>query len=224
MSELSDLFDHLGTRLEGRLEAVHSALRVFAPAEAMMIETVVLDAAGGAERSWHGQYRAVMISNGSGGAVVIAEGPRQNATPGIGAGVVNLAAGQSGVLPLRGHILAIYGAPGASVTLAVYASEQAPSLGGGNIQPTSNNAALTTVAGGVATAQVVGVNSGRLGLFINNEGPATALVAYAAAATLTAYTVAIPPGYWEMPSPVWPGAISVITATGVATLRVTELT
>lgn len=110
--------------------------------------------------------------------------------------------------------------------LLVSASTSASGATTATIAP-STAAAITTVALSTATATVLAANTNRKGAYVVNEStsPGIALIALATAATLTAYSVPIAVGgFWEMPIPAYTGALSGITASTSATLRVTELT
>lgn len=90
----------------------------------------------------------------------------------------------------------------------------------------SSAAAITSVSGSTTIAQLIAANGNRKGLSIASESTSTgqALVAFSSTASLTSWSVPIPiNGFYEMPAPVFVGAMSVIHISGVSTLRVTEL-
>jgi hypothetical protein len=98
----------------------------------------------------------------------------------------------------------------------------------------ATSATLTSVAAAAITgvlitanAATVGVTTGRLGLIIVNDttNPAAILrIAYAATASATAYTDLILPGdTWEMPAPIFAGAVSGIWDVAAGAARITEL-
>lgn len=92
-------------------------------------------------------------------------------------------------------------------------------------------AALSSVPASASTGQLVAALAksssvtGRLGLIIvNDSASATLYIAYAATASLTAYTEKVYPGQtWEMPSPIYGGLVSGIWDAAVGNARITEL-
>ncbi len=86
------------------------------------------------------------------------------------------------------------------------------------------NAGSVTLA--AASAAVLGVSAGRMGMVVVNDSTTgTLYLAYAAVASLTAYTYKIAPGQtWEMPSPIYNGLITGIWDVAVGAARVTTLT
>lgn len=103
-----------------------------------------------------------------------------------------------------------------------------------NLNPTASVNITEDVRGAKTTATVsatstVGValaaNANRANYSIYNAGPATVFLREGAAVTPTLYDVQIPAGfYWkeDFPSARYLGAISVITASGTASLQVSE--
>lgn len=82
----------------------------------------------------------------------------------------------------------------------------------------------TSPAMSTTTATILASNANRLGATIYNEGSATVLMKLGATASATSYTCQIASGgYYEVPFG-YTGVIDGITASGTATLRVTELT
>ena len=79
--------------------------------------------------------------------------------------------------------------------------------------------AITTTATTVLVA-----NPDRRGVIIFNEGGKEAIVKYGADATPTDYTFQVPTftGYWEMPSPIYTGVMSIVVSSSTTTVQVTE--
>jgi hypothetical protein len=87
-----------------------------------------------------------------------------------------------------------------------------------------SSATLSSVASSASSVTLLSSNSARRGMLVFNDSTAVLYLAYAATATTSAYTVQITPnGYWEMPKPIYPGAISGIWASANGNLRITEL-
>lgn len=92
-------------------------------------------------------------------------------------------------------------------------------------EPQSGTAALTSVTSSASTGTLKAANTARLGMIVVNESTATLYIAYATAASLIAYTVAVPPSYtWEMPRPIYTGDLAAIWSAANGAARVTELT
>jgi hypothetical protein len=90
-------------------------------------------------------------------------------------------------------------------------------------QPTGT-ATLTSVASSASTGVLLAAKAARRGAVIVNESTAVLYLAYAATASLTAYTYAVPAGStFEMPRPAYTGAISGIWSAANGSARVTEL-
>lgn len=82
----------------------------------------------------------------------------------------------------------------------------------------------TSPAMSTTSATILASNANRLGATIYNEGSATVLMKLGATASATSYTCQVASGgYYEVPFG-YTGVIDGITASGTATLRVTELT
>lgn len=110
--------------------------------------------------------------------------------------------------------------------LLVSGSTGGTTIGSVTIAP-STAAAISTVAVTTTSGTALAANANRKGAMVVNEStsPGIALIAMATAASSTAYSAPVAPGgYWEMPLPAYTGAISVVTVSTAATLRVTELT
>ena len=83
---------------------------------------------------------------------------------------------------------------------------------------------LTTVASSASTVVLKAANTARLGLMIFNDSTAVLYLAFAATATTSAFTVKIgADGYYELPGPVYTGAVSGIWASANGNARVTEV-
>jgi len=87
-------------------------------------------------------------------------------------------------------------------------------------------ATRTSVGGSVTDVSLLAANAARKGAFFFNESTATLYLAYGAAATLTSYTVQLPPGsFFEMPpQPIFTGAVRGIWNVANGNVRITELT
>lgn len=84
-------------------------------------------------------------------------------------------------------------------------------------------AALSTVSLSTSSATVLSANTNRLGFSIKNVGPERAYVAFAATASTSAFTADLDPGATYVDETGYTGPVSGVTATGTATLYVTEL-
>jgi hypothetical protein len=97
-------------------------------------------------------------------------------------------------------------------------------------EATAANAALTSVAASTSSVSLLAANASRQGLYIYNDSTvgsgANLRIAFAATASLTAFTAIIPPeGTFKFDSIVYTGAISGIwDAAGGGNARITELT
>jgi hypothetical protein len=87
-------------------------------------------------------------------------------------------------------------------------------------------ASIISVTLAAASAAVVGTSPGRMGMVVVNDSTtATLYLAYAATASLTAYTYKVLPGQtFEMPSPLYSGLVSGIWDVASGNARVTTLT
>lgn len=89
---------------------------------------------------------------------------------------------------------------------------------------TPDTGTVTTASVTNSNTTVLASNNNRMGATIYNEGSVTALVKLGSTASATSYTVKIiTDAYYEVPFG-YTGIITGITASGTATLRVTELT
>jgi hypothetical protein len=93
-----------------------------------------------------------------------------------------------------------------------------------NTPATSGTGTVSTASVTTANTTVLASNGSRKGATIYNEGTVTALVKLGSTASTTSYTIKMAvDGYYEVPFG-FTGIITGITASGTATLRVTELT
>lgn len=93
-----------------------------------------------------------------------------------------------------------------------------------NTPVSSNTGSVSTASVTNTNTTVLAANNSRLGAAIYNEGSVACFVKLGATASATSYTIKIAvDGYYELPI-VYTGIITGITASGTATLRVTELT
>ena len=104
----------------------------------------------------------------------------------------------------------------------------APLTANGSVEIETTPAAtatITAVASSAASVAVVASNAARRGLILSNNSTEPVLVAFAAAASATAFTVVLAIGQnFVLPAPVYTGAISAIWPTaGTGDLSATEL-
>lgn len=91
--------------------------------------------------------------------------------------------------------------------------------------PTSSVATLTSVAGATSSTALLASNGNRKGMMIFNDSTAILYLAFASSASTTAYTVQVAPGgFYEMPSPIYTGALYGIWSAANGNARITELT
>lgn len=88
------------------------------------------------------------------------------------------------------------------------------------------SASLSNVNDSAASASLLASNSSRRGAIVVNDSPSILYLKYGATASLTSFTYRIEPyGTWEMPEPVYTGAIDGIwSADASGAARITELT
>lgn len=87
-------------------------------------------------------------------------------------------------------------------------------------------ATLTNVNDTATSTPLLAANTNRRGVTIFNDSLQALLVKYGATASTTSFTVRVAAGgYWEMPQPVYTGALDgVWTADSTGAARITELT
>lgn len=91
--------------------------------------------------------------------------------------------------------------------------------------PQSSSAAITSVTAAAANTALLGADGTRKGVIITNDSTANLKLAYGSPATATNFSVLIAPGgYWEMPAPVYLGALNGIWDAANGAARITELT
>lgn len=95
-----------------------------------------------------------------------------------------------------------------------------------NTPATATTATRSNVASSASSVAIAAANTSRKGLLITNDSTQVLYLAYGAtAASATSYTVQLAPGaYWEMPSPLYTGAMTGIWASANGNARITELT
>jgi hypothetical protein len=87
----------------------------------------------------------------------------------------------------------------------------------------SSTSAITSVASSASSVQLLATNASRKAGYFFNESTAILYLAYAGSASVTAYTVQIAAGaFFEMPIPVYTGAIFGIWAAANGNVRITE--
>ena len=115
---------------------------------------------------------------------------------------------------------------GSTITGNVEITAPLASNGSVEIETTpAATATITAVASSAASVAVVASNAARRGLILSNNSTEPVLVAFAAAASATAFTVVLAVGQnFVLPAPVYTGAISAIWPTaGTGDLSATEL-
>lgn len=90
----------------------------------------------------------------------------------------------------------------------------------------ASTATLTNVNDTASSTSLLASTAGRLGVTVFNDSTSTLYLKYGTTASATSFTVKIPPGaYWEMPLPIYTGAIDGIwSADASGAARITELT
>lgn len=84
---------------------------------------------------------------------------------------------------------------------------------------------LSSVTASATSVTILASNPGRRGALIYNDSTATLALAFAATASLTAFSVELPPqSYYEMPAPLYTGVLSGIWTAAAGAARITELT
>lgn len=87
-------------------------------------------------------------------------------------------------------------------------------------------ASLSALGSAAVNAQLLAANASRKGLILVNTDANDVYVKYGATASLTSFSVRIAGngGYWEMPAPIYVGAIDAIwAADGAGSLYATEM-
>lgn len=117
------------TSLDGRVSMLAQAMRNMLDAKTLDVVTVVIPASGSWEKSWHVQYNSVAVTSQSTAKVTISSAGAQLGAPTSGVGVAVLGPNRCGTFNINGHILSIYGNPGDTVTVSVFACPQPPAWG-----------------------------------------------------------------------------------------------
>lgn len=94
--------------------------------EVLFSGVVVVDATGAATIHTAVPFASVAARNYSSSLVTVAAAPPQGSAPAQGIGTTRLNAFRFAVVPLAGNMLTIYGAPGATVGVEIYAQLQPP--------------------------------------------------------------------------------------------------
>jgi hypothetical protein len=90
---------------------------------------------------------------------------------------------------------------------------------------TSSATTMTSVASSLTSVALLPANATRKGAALYNESTAILYIAFAATASITAYTVQVPANSsYQLPAPVYTGAISGIWSAANGFARITELT
>lgn len=88
----------------------------------------------------------------------------------------------------------------------------------------SSAATLSAVASSVTSVSLLSSNASRKGLILFNDSNSVCYVAFAGTASSTAFTVKMAAGaFYEMPIPVYRGAVSAIWSNANGNMRITEL-
>lgn len=89
----------------------------------------------------------------------------------------------------------------------------------------ASTATLSNVNDTASSTSLVASNSSRKGLIVYNDSTSTLYLKYGTTASATSFTVKIgAAGYWEMPAPIYTGAVDGIwSADSTGAARITEL-
>ena len=89
----------------------------------------------------------------------------------------------------------------------------------------ASSASLTNVNDTASSTSLLASNSARKGAIVYNDSTTILYLKYGTTASTTSFTVKIPPdSYWEMPNPIYTGAIDGIwSADASGAARITEL-
>lgn len=91
-------------------------------------------------------------------------------------------------------------------------------------EPAVASATQINVAAAAASTAIAAANANRKGMILTNNSTADVTMAYGASVTTALFTFKIPAGgYWEMPKPIYTGAISGIWASANGTMQGAEL-
>ena len=88
----------------------------------------------------------------------------------------------------------------------------------------ASSATVTSPTSAAADTSLLAANIQRIGVLLYNDSTASCYVKYGTGASSTSYTVFMGPGaYWEMPVPIYTGAINGNWTAANGNMRVTEL-
>lgn len=86
-----------------------------------------------------------------------------------------------------------------------------------------SSAVLTQVSNAVTSFSMVALNVSRGGLTFYNNSTTNCAIAYASSASMVAFTYMLQPGtHWEMPLPIYTGAVSAICTAATGVINSTE--
>jgi len=121
--------------------------RANAPGDALGTGTELIGPNGANQRGFPGTFQSVAITNFGSTAMTLTAAPAQSQAPTVGPGVYVCPAGCYRVIPLRGTVVTVYGAPGASYDLTTYSKPRPmdfASIG----QPTASSVVVGNPAAG----------------------------------------------------------------------------
>lgn len=89
----------------------------------------------------------------------------------------------------------------------------------------ASTATLSNVSGSASSVSILASNTSRLGVQVFNDSTVAMYLKYGATASATSFTVKLQPAaHWEMPSPIYTGALDGIWVSATGSARVTEMT
>jgi hypothetical protein len=134
----------------------------------------------------------------------------------------------SGLLQVNTVTLADTGGNNIQISDGTFPWRQATIDAAGNlsVKPHTAAAALSNVASSATVVTILAANTARRGMYLFNDSTSAMYLAFVAAASLTNFTVKIPPaGYYEMPNaPTYTGILTALWDTANGSARITELT
>ena len=95
-----------------------------------------------------------------------------------------------------------------------------------NVLETTSTGTITSASNSTSSFTALAANASRKGFIIFNDSPATVSIAFAATASLTAFTLRLTANssYFSTQLPIYRGIITAISSAATGNLRVTELT
>jgi hypothetical protein len=91
-------------------------------------------------------------------------------------------------------------------------------------QGTSSVATCTNITAAASDTSLLAASASRIGVTLFNDSTATAYVKYGTGASSTSYTVQMGPGaYWEMPAPIYTGALNALWSAVNGAMRITDM-